>query len=269
MKIGAMNHPGKDLAEEIRWIGRNGFDFIDLTLEPPCARAEDVEAGMVKDLTGEFGLEIVGHTTPFLPFASPYESVRRNCVDVIVRSLDLFAELNVKTANMHLDHRRGAESEAENIANNRWSLREAFQAAQERGIRLMMEHFGKIYSEVGNLRKILDEIPGLGFHLDVGHANLWRSKNYADELLDAFGDRLCHVHVSDNHGGDRDEHLPLGAGNIDWAWAVGQLKRIGYDGTVTAEVFSPDRDFLLAARDKLRLLWEEIPPLSERSSATR
>ena len=36
------------------------------------------------------------------------------------------------------------------------------------------------------------------------------------ELLDAFGDRLLHVHVSDNHGGDRDEHLPLGAGNIDW-----------------------------------------------------
>ena len=33
MKIGAPTHPRKDLVKEIEWIGRNGFDFVDLFLE--------------------------------------------------------------------------------------------------------------------------------------------------------------------------------------------------------------------------------------------
>ena len=37
MQIGAMNHPARDLLEEIAWFGRHGFDFVDFTLEPPAA----------------------------------------------------------------------------------------------------------------------------------------------------------------------------------------------------------------------------------------
>ena len=250
-----MNHPGRNLADEIRWIGQNGFDFIDLTLEPPEARADRIDPDMVRDLTGEFGLSIIGHTSPFLPFASPYEAVRRECVEVIVQSLDVFAELGVSVVNMHVSNSKGGESWEENIEHNRWSFERATAAATERGIRLMLEHFGKTYAEIGNLRKILDHVPGLGFHLDVGHANLWQPRNWTAELLEAFGDRLVHVHVSDNHGGDRDEHLPLGAGNIDWPWALGCIRKSGYDATITAEVFSIDRSFLLAARDQLREWW--------------
>src|SRR5262249_2144974 len=139
---------------------------------------------------------IVGHTTPFLPFGSPYEGVRRQCVEVIVRSLDVFAELGVSVVNMHVNHNRGAEGEEENIVNNRWSFERASAAAQERGMRLMLEHFGKPYATIGNLRKIMDHVPGLGFHLDIGHANLWREGNWTEEILEAFGDRLCHVHIS-------------------------------------------------------------------------
>ena len=37
MLIGAMNHPARPVIEEIEWMGELGFDFIDLTLEPPAA----------------------------------------------------------------------------------------------------------------------------------------------------------------------------------------------------------------------------------------
>jgi sugar phosphate isomerase/epimerase len=259
MKIGAMNHPAHDLASEIVWIGRHGFDFIDLTLEPPRARAEEVDVKMIRELTGEFGLGIIGHTTPFLPFGSPYETVRKQCVDVIIRSLDTFAELGVQYVNMHVNHHRGAESEADNISCNRWSFKRASAAAQERGIRLMLEHFGKTYSRVDTIGSILNNVPGLGFHLDIAHANLWQPHNYTPELLKAFGDRLCHVHISDNHGGDKDEHLPLGAGNIDWPWALHTLKRLPYDATITTEIFSADRDYLLKSKDKLREWWDNVP----------
>ena len=35
MQIGVMNHPARDPIGEIEWIGQNGFDFVDFTLEPP------------------------------------------------------------------------------------------------------------------------------------------------------------------------------------------------------------------------------------------
>ena len=34
MKIGAMNHPARNPLAEIDWFGRQGFDFVDFTLEP-------------------------------------------------------------------------------------------------------------------------------------------------------------------------------------------------------------------------------------------
>ena len=33
MQIGVMNHPARDPVGEIEWIGTNGFDFVDFTLE--------------------------------------------------------------------------------------------------------------------------------------------------------------------------------------------------------------------------------------------
>lgn len=37
MLIGTMNHPARNVMDEARWIADMGFDFIDLTLEPPLA----------------------------------------------------------------------------------------------------------------------------------------------------------------------------------------------------------------------------------------
>jgi sugar phosphate isomerase/epimerase len=75
------------------------------------------------------------------------------------------------------------------------------------------------------------------------------------EILGHYGVRLRHVHLHDNKGGHADLHLALGAGNIDVAGQIALLKQHGYDGTITLEVFSPDRHFLAYSRDRLRELW--------------
>ena len=59
-------------------------------------------------------------------------------------------------------------------------------------------------------------MPQLGFHLDLGHANLMVETNSADELISAFGHRLRHVHLHDNKGGALDLHMPLGTGTLDF-----------------------------------------------------
>ncbi len=131
------------------------------------------------------------------------------------------------------------------------------QDAAQRGIRLMVENLDRLFADVDDLRAILEAVPDAGFHLDVGHANLrlgMREVNRTGALLDAFGDRLAHVHVSDNRGGSEDLHLPLGAGTIDWKQVVRLLKQAGWDSTVTLEVFSREREYLRLAR-RLWLQW--------------
>jgi sugar phosphate isomerase/epimerase len=73
-----------------------------------------------------------------------------------------------------------------------------------------------------------------------------------------LGEHIKHVHFSDNRG-QEDEHMPLGMGNIDWKKAVSALKSIGYDETITLEVFVKDRSaldqHLEASRSMVRHLW--------------
>jgi sugar phosphate isomerase/epimerase len=110
---------------------------------------------------------------------------------------------------------------------------------------------------VDDLKAILDAVPEVGFHLDVGHANLrlgLGEGNRTGALLEAFGPRLAHVHVSDNRGGAEDLHLPLGAGTVDFKAAIRALKRAGWDGTVTLEVFAREREHLRTSR-RLWLDW--------------
>ena len=43
MQIGVMNHPARDPVAEIDWIGKNGFEFVDFTLEPPAAAPDQID----------------------------------------------------------------------------------------------------------------------------------------------------------------------------------------------------------------------------------
>ena len=58
--------------------------------------------------------------------------------------------------------------------------------------------------------------PRLGLCLDVGHADTVVSKTPPADWLAPMLPDLRHVHLHDNHGA-LDEHLPLGAGTIDFA----------------------------------------------------
>src|SRR5262245_32090606 len=103
MLIGTMNHPGADLISEIQWIAALGFEFIDLTLEPPRAIARSINVQSVASALKDSGLNVVGHTAFYLPLCSPFESIRQAAVDELKACLDVFAQLGVKWMNLHPD----------------------------------------------------------------------------------------------------------------------------------------------------------------------
>jgi sugar phosphate isomerase/epimerase len=63
--------------------------------------------------------------------------------------------------------------------------------------------------------------------------------------------------MHDNKGGAADLHLPLGSGNIDHVRYVRALQRCKYDATITLEVFTEDRQYLIYSRDVLRRIWDQ------------
>jgi len=257
MLIGAMNHPAADVLREIDWIAEMGLGFVDLTLEPPAAASWRVDAALIRSALQHHGLKVVGHTAFYLPMASAFEEVRCACVNELKRCLQVFSEVGAKWMNIHPDRHTPMHSRNFYIQRNLETFHDLLPEARACGVGLMIENLPGDYNSVEQLGELLDPVPELGLHLDIGHANLMVPWNQTEAILRKYGSRLRHVHLHDNRGGHEDLHLPLGAGNIDVRWAVRCLQDCDYDGTITLEVFSADRHYLAWSRDKLRQLWDE------------
>jgi sugar phosphate isomerase/epimerase len=246
-----MNHPARPLADELRAIAAEGHAFVDLTLEPPAAWPVDVDA--VRALLAETGLGVVGHTAHYLPIASPFDEVRLAAVDALVAALDAFAAIGARWMNVHPDRGPRLVDDADSKARCVDSLARLAEAAAARRVGLMVENLSPPMASAEQVRAYLDAAPGIGLHLDVGHAHL--RGNHLAGLVEAFGDRIAHVHVHDN-GGFRDEHLPLGAGKVDWPAAARLIRGTGYDGTVTLEVFAEEVELVRTSTRLWRSWWE-------------
>jgi sugar phosphate isomerase/epimerase len=258
MLIGTMNHPRNDVLAEIDWMSAMGLEFIDLTLEPPMAASWRVDAGRIRDSLRRHGMHVVGHTAFYLPLASAFEELRCAAVEAVKRCVDVFAEAGARWVNIHPDHYTPMHDRAFYISRDLQSLRELIPYSRQRGIGLMIENLPGEFNSAAQLSELLDPLPDLGLHLDIGHANLMAPHNTTREILHAYGRRLRHVHLHDNKGGREDLHLPLRSGTLELEDCVGALVECGYDETITLEVFTPDRHYLAYSRDVLRRLWTSL-----------
>lgn len=255
MKYGAMNNPMTDIYKEIATFTDLGFDFIDLTLEPDETYSATVDVNRVRLALERSGLGCVGHTAWFLPVASAFPEFRQLAIKELRRCLSVFRDLGVTKVNLHPHLRVPLHDEHWIIEHNVAALAQLVDTGSTMGINVLLENMPG-FSHVHQLKPIMDAVPEAGFLLDVGHANLDTPYNRTHDLLEAFGSRLRHVHMSDNRGGHDDMHLPLGVGNIKWPEIVAGLKSVGYDETITLEVFGDDDDYLMLSHQKISRLWE-------------
>jgi sugar phosphate isomerase/epimerase len=252
MKIGAMNHPARNPLEEIDWIGRHGFDFVDFTLEPPAADPDQIDPAAMRAALDRYGLGVVAHTAWFLPLGSPFGSVREASLVEFRRALRAAHQIGAKVMNVHYSKSPSFFSNEQVIEWHVEVLSRLCLEAAEVGVTIVLEHIPHGGAEqLENIAVIMEMVPLLRFHLDSGHAKLERGYDRWDEYLDRLGLKLLHVHLSENDG-TADQHLPLGAAPRQH---VKKLKATGYDGTVTLEVFAPHLEYLLLSRDLLRRWW--------------
>ena len=103
---------------------------------------------------------------------------------------------------------------------------------------------------------ILQRFPDLKLTLDTGHANIGVPGGQRIlKFIEKFGRRIGHLHISDNFG-ERDDHIPVGTGNIDFLKTVKALKKCGYNDTATLEIFADDRRELKKSRDRFDHLFK-------------
>lgn len=112
------------------------------------------------------------------------------------------------------------------------------EKAKEYDIMLCLENTEE---DINTLQKIFNILPELRFCLDVGHANLF--SNDPVDFITAFEDRLEHVHIHDNNGGDSEDfdiHLSPGEGSIDFARVFQALRSVDYHDMMTLELTPND-----------------------------
>jgi sugar phosphate isomerase/epimerase len=135
------------------------------------------------------------------------------------------------------------------------SLGEIVSQAKKYNVDVMLENvpLSNGVHSVHEFKYVIDNVDMLFVHLDIPHAFTSGGMASIIEYINAFRDKIIHIHWHDNHG-NRDEHLPIGEGFIDHQIAVKALEEIDYDRTITLEVFTNSNDAKLSA-DKLRTMW--------------
>jgi len=262
MRYGAMNFPIKPLLREIEEIGEMGFDYVELTMDPPEAFPQKIlgQKRAILGLLDRYPMGIMTHLPTFVWTSDLYESLRKASLQENFAALEASAELGIEKAVLHpafitgmgkfvLDRAKGYAME---------SLEAILKKAVNLNITLCIENMfpqAHFLSQPHEFQAVFDTFPEIRLTLDVGHANLGAGKNRSSEFIRLHGYRIGHVHANDNFGKE-DAHLPIGAGMIDFEKIIKELKQVQYDETITLEVFSKDRDYLKISKEKIKRMWE-------------
>lgn len=229
MIIGGRAHTLAD----IELIGKAGFPFAEISILDPRAFFDE-ELERLRQLRDAYGLTYLAHG-PEEGNAWEPEVLRRDFLPQARELIDCLQELSIALFTIHFwVDRRFLDGSI--ISEKVAILREIALYAADRGVRLCIENLSEHFSDFA---RVFNCIESLGMTLDIGHGALLTKKNTAFDFTRHCPERIQHVHIHDNRGGDSpsdDLHLSLGEGTIDFAPILLELKRTGFDKTVTLEV---------------------------------
>jgi sugar phosphate isomerase/epimerase len=253
--FGSMNAPKLDPIKEVKRIAKQGFDFVDFTIETRT-RVEYLDTTKTRKQIEDLGLGIVGSTDWRLPTASPYPAVRKASCNEMIQEMGCLADLGAGVMTIHFDHSSSGFERRLSLEREIESYHLFSDKAKELGVTIVVENFEGTDEHRREIGALLKATPSLFLHLDVGHTNRKGGNIGIRKFIRGYNKKIRHLHISDNHG-DQDEHLGVGFGTINWGMVLRELKRIGYDETITFETFRP-KGALLKSFSQIKKMWEDI-----------
>jgi len=117
---------------------------------------------------------------------------------------------------------------------------EVVKFCREYGVKIALENIDskcKYGAKISDLIEIIEALSDeyLGICLDTSHANLSAYPNKVEEAVLEAGQYVIATHLSDNLG-EKDDHLMLGRGKIDWSKVLEAFREIGYSKPLNLEI---------------------------------
>ena len=173
-----------------------------------------------------------------LQLADEDQIVRQRAIDFIKTIIDCAAELGAPAI---IGSMQGKSSQAVKRETANAYLREGLEmlsqhASQYRTV-LLFEPLNRYETDQANTLaqglKLIDGIPNVRLLADLFHMNI-EEASIADSIRQA-GKAIGHVHFADSN------RLAVGLGHLNVPPVIAALREVGYDGYLSAEVFSkPD-----------------------------
>lgn len=228
MLIGGRAHT----LEEAARVGQAGFDFAEINLLHSHQSFQEMPS--LLKLRDQHHLSYLVHGPEE---GSPFDCTQlRTAFLPQIKSLVEFAsELDARliTAHFWLD---GRYIQQPVLVQKLDMLEEMLMLARDKQITFCLENLSE---RACDFEPAFHRFPDLGITLDIGHGELLSPENTAYGFIETFSNRIRHVHIHDNRGGNSpadDLHLPLGEGSINFEPILSALCKSGYHGSITLEV---------------------------------
>jgi sugar phosphate isomerase/epimerase len=219
----------------VHGIADAGFDGWEVVAEGDYRLDDPAGLARVRDLVETTGLAVSVHA-PYadLNCASLNHPIFRETVRQLTCCIARASEWTDRVV-VHPGYLSplGKLDPARAWAAQKEALREIGRCAADHGVLACLENMIAIREflcrDSGELLGMIEGIEGVGACFDLGHAN---TVGAVPGFVAALGS-ADHLHLHDNNG-HSDEHLPVGAGTVDWA-AVGPAVTTAYTGIAVVE----------------------------------
>ncbi|WP_256545462.1 sugar phosphate isomerase/epimerase family protein [Halobellus inordinatus] len=254
------------LPEAVRRIGDHGYAGVEILGDDPHAyfpTFDGHDERALRDALAETGLSVANvnantamgyyDDAPPSAFFEPSvitddEAARQWRIEYTHRAIDLAEAVGSPAVCLATGRPLAGNPPKRAQETLRASLHEILDYAEPRGIDVGIEFEPELLVEcTDEVLALIDDVgrESLGVNLDVGHAAV-----YGEDLTETIHRSAGHitgVHVEDIVGGRRGKHyhrIP-GEGDLDFRAIFDALDDVGYDGFVTAELYTyphePDR----------------------------
>lgn len=223
-------------------------------------------AGPLKKLCDDAGLHITGFTTYLTPEKQ----------DELIPVLDAARAIGVKQIRLFTDNYTYDENQrpyTEIFKETKENIKKLEALAREYGVKIVFEiHHDNIFASASSAIRLIEgcDPECIGIIVDPGNMVNEGYENYR-KVFEILGPYVAHIHIKNGRLEEdgRDEFgalrwkrvwVPLKEGQADLARFFKELKRTGYDGTISLEDFSNEMDTkekLQYSLDYIKELWQK------------
>ena len=245
LAISTVSLLGRPLHEAFPLIAEAGFGGVEVmvTKDP-----DTQDPGRLRSLARNHGLRIAAIHAPFLLMTRAVWGT--DPVGKIYRAIELAEDVEAPLVVVHPPYRW-------QTPYRRWLGERLPLLSEETGVRVAVENMFPVRVRGRRLATFHagQDLEDLGAHpdvvLDTSHAAVTGLDLF--EALERLGDRLAHVHLSNNAGRGWDSHLPLDLGILPLDRFLDALGSRGFTGAISLEL---DLRRWVADRDELRRVLE-------------